>query len=66
MQEYPRQGPLRDVQGSSFQQELQNYCKQLDVEINQKWYLKNLLGDENKVSAFSNCNLPCNAAILMH
>ena len=53
MQEYPRQGPLRDVENNGFQKELQNYCKQLDVAINQKWYLKNLLEDENKVCIFS-------------
>ena len=52
MQEYPRQGPLRDVKNNGEQLKLQNYCKQLDVAINQKWYLKNLLEDENKVCIF--------------
>ena len=50
MQKYPREGPLRDVKNNAIQQELQNYCKQLDVTINQKWYLNNLIGEENKVS----------------
>ena len=50
MQKYPREGPLRDVENSQPQRDLQNYCKQLDVTINQKWYLNNIIGEENKVS----------------
>ena len=38
-QKYPRQGPLRDVEADAFQKSLQNICKKLDVQINQKYYI---------------------------
>ena len=54
-QKYPRQGPLRDADADEFKKSLQNICKMLDVQINQKYYI-DMFTDTSNPFTTSNSN----------